>query len=277
MGTARRRSLNVPDLGMMIAAVLLILQIASASAAPPQQFDVASVKSNSVTPGCPQFRCGVTTMPRSGRLIIQNYSLRMLIRTAYGIGVDDIHGGPAWRDDDKFDIEAKANGPVENDRSLFLMLRQLLADRFKLKLHSATREAPAYALVAGNSGLKIRKSQDGISAPRGPLGVGTLQLFRGDADQRRITGTATMTEFATFLSRIAGRSLVDPGRPVLDETKVSGGFDINLSWTPEPAFAGELDPALISAIQDRLGLKVEVRKGSAEILVIDSAEKPLPD
>ncbi|HEY2381968.1 MAG TPA: TIGR03435 family protein [Terriglobia bacterium] len=262
---------------MIIAAILLILQIANAPVAPLQQFDVASIKANTVTPGCPPFRCGVTTMPRSGRLIIQNYSLRLLIRTAYGIGVDDIHGGPAWRDDDKFDIEAKAGGPVENDRSLFLMLRQLLADRFKLKLHSATREAPVYALVTGSGGLKIRKSQDGISAPRGPLGVGTLQLLRVDADQRRITGTATMTEFATFLSRISGRSLVDPGRPVLDETNVSGGFDINLSWTAEPAFAGELDPALISAIQDRLGLKVEVRKGLAEILVIDSAERPSPD
>lgn len=262
---------------MFIATIFLTLQVVNGAAATQRQFDVASIKPNTVTPGCPPLRCGVTTIPRSGRLIIKNYSLRMLIRTAYGVGVDDIHGGPGWRDDDKFDIEAKTGGPVESDRSLFLMLRELLADRFKLKLHPATRDAPVYALVTGPGGLKIQKSQDGISTPRGPLGTGSLQLIHDDADRRKITGNASMAEFAIFLSRISGRSLADPGRPVLDETGISGTFDLNLSWTAEPAFAGELDPALISAVQDRLGLKIKVRRGTAEILVIDSAERPLPD
>jgi uncharacterized protein (TIGR03435 family) len=83
-----------------------------------------------------------------------------------------------------------------------------------------------------------------------------------------------MSEFATFLSRVSGRSLVDPGRTVLNQTDLSGTFEINLEWIAEPTLQGELDPALKSVIQGSLGLRAEDRKGPGEILVIDHAERP---
>ena len=83
-----------------------------------------------------------------------------------------------------------------------------------------------------------------------------------------------MHEFALFLSRITGRSQIESGPTVLDETNIAGVFDIRLEWFREPSFVGEIDSGLRSAIQDRLGLKLEERKGLGEILVIDQVEKP---
>ena len=74
--------------------------------------------------------------------------------TAYGVRIEDISGGPAWRDKDRLNIEAKAAGPVANEQTLFLMLRSLLAGRFKRTVHRETKEIPAYDLVLGRNGLK---------------------------------------------------------------------------------------------------------------------------
>jgi len=259
----------------------ILLALAQAPSAVKPAFDVVSIKPNKAS-DCVQFLCGVTTLPKSGRLIVQYYSLLSLVRTAYGVRVDDIVGGPTWRDDDKFDVEGKAEGAVSDDQTLYLMLQGLLTDRFKLAVHHETKEVPVYALVLGKNGPKLQKAAEigppttgprGGSGGRGGPGVGSLQLTRTE-DTRQITGRATMPEFATFLSRISGRSLIESGRPVLNETDLAGVFDIKLEWIPEPTFPGELDPGLISAIQSKLDLKFEDRKGTGEVLVIDHAEKP---
>jgi uncharacterized protein (TIGR03435 family) len=272
-----------PILCFLLVVFLSVCGVAQAPNRVSKTFEVASIKPNKATT-CAQFQCGVTTIPKSGRLVIQYYSLTLLVRTAYGVPADNVVGGPPWRNDDKFDIDAKADAPVPDDQTLYVMLRALLADRFKLVVHRETTEVPVYALVVGKNGQKLQKAFDtgpqnagaarGGGGGRGGNGVGSLQLLRNDDDKRQIIGRASMSEFATFLSRISGRSLVDPGRPVLNQTELSGVFEISLEWIAEPALSGELDPALKSAIQANLGLRVEDRKGSGELLVIDHAEKP---
>src|SRR6185503_2826125 len=117
---------------------------ASSTSPPPQaaqspSFEVASIRRNN-DPACRQFLCGITTQPRSGRLIIQNQTLLSIIKTAYGVRPEIILGGPDWRDKDKFDIEAKAERPVSDEAALFVMLRSLLAQRFKLVTKREMRE-----------------------------------------------------------------------------------------------------------------------------------------
>ena len=259
-------------------------------AAQTPSFEVASIRRNN-DPTCRQFLCGITTQPRSGRLIIQNQTLVSIIKTAYGVRPEIILGGPDWRDKDKFDIEAKAERPVSDEAALFVMLRSLLAERFKLLIHREKREMPLYTLVVGKNSSKLQKAREddpavSLRAPAGGGGqggcaatgignVGSLQRL-GDAvayaaGVRQFAGRASMSQLANFLSMFVGC------RPVLDKTILPGVFDLRVEWTVSPQellFPGDPDPAMISALADQVGIKLEIEKGLGEVLVIDSAQPP---
>jgi uncharacterized protein (TIGR03435 family) len=67
------------------------------------------------------------------------------------------------------------------------------------------------------------------------------------------------------------------GRPVLDATGLKGRYDIHIDATAymAPAGDGQMDvrSLLFTAFQQQLGLKIESRKDTVEILVVDSVEK----
>jgi uncharacterized protein (TIGR03435 family) len=178
-------------------------------------------------------------------------SLRSLIRYAWDIEDFRIEGGPKWLDADKFRIDAKPGGPQAK-----LMLRTLLAGRFKLAVHNETKQFPAYALVIGKNGSKLVKAgilDNGPSSGRG--------MLRGAMD---------MPALAKSLSAILGRN-------VIDQTGLSGSYKFSLRWTPDDQSAnatGTSPPSIVTAIQEQLGLKLESTRGPVEILVIDHAEKP---
>jgi uncharacterized protein (TIGR03435 family) len=66
-------------------------------------------------------------------------------------------------------------------------------------------------------------------------------------------------------------------RPVIDGTELTGTFDIDLQWAPELSTNNSDKPGLFTALVEQLGLKLEATVGMAEILVIDSVERPTPD
>jgi uncharacterized protein (TIGR03435 family) len=68
--------------------------------------------------------------------------------------------------------------------------------------------------------------------------------------------------------------LVD--RLVVDKTGLSGSFDVDLTWTPDPT-ADTTGPSIFTALQEQLGLKLEAQRGPVEVLVIDRAEMPTVD
>lgn len=126
-------------------------------------FKVASIKPSAQNPTGP---LGATpyVLPALGRLTTQNTTLRILVMAAYQKQPFQIIGGPPWFNSDKFDINAKAaEGSLTTDEMLGL-LKTLLADRFKLKLHTETRDVPIYALVLarndGKMGGKMKASTD---------------------------------------------------------------------------------------------------------------------
>jgi len=77
------------------------------------------------------------------------------------------------------------------------------------------------------------------------------------------------------------------GRPVLDRTGLKGGYDFDLSWTPDlpPGFpeGGSINgqtadtpgPTIFAALEKQLGLKLEAQRGPVEGLAIDYVEKPV--
>src|SRR4030095_10650393 len=125
--------------------------------APHLEFEVASVKTNKSGPNMMMMR----TVPTESRMT--NIPLRLLIVQAYRVSNYQLVGGPGWMDSERFDIVAKAPSGSAPDQTM-LMLRGLLADRFKLKVHGETREAQVYALTLARSdgklGSKLSKSTD---------------------------------------------------------------------------------------------------------------------
>jgi uncharacterized protein (TIGR03435 family) len=125
--------------------------------APHLEFEVASVKTNKSGPTMMAMR----TLPTSFN--VTNVLLRLLITQAYRLSGYQLVGGPSWLDSERFDILAKAPEGSGPDQTM-LMLRGLLAERFKLKVHGETRETQIYALVLarndGKLGPKLSKSTD---------------------------------------------------------------------------------------------------------------------
>ena len=86
---------------------------------------------------------------------------------------DFILGGPSWLDSDRFDIQAKPESGDSKEAMQFMM-RSLLEDRFRLKLHMESREMPVYNLVVVKDGLKMKLTKDQTppnSRPAAPTGT----------------------------------------------------------------------------------------------------------
>src|SRR4030095_14560884 len=150
-----------------LVAIALLISFARAFAGQAQNapaFDVVSVKPSDA----PNEQTASFVQP-GARYTAINMTLRMLVKTAYGVHDDQVAGGAAWIATERFDITAKAEGNppggVFRDQAR-LMLRQALADRFNLVLHSERREIPIYALVVART--------DGRLGP---------QLARSDASE----------------------------------------------------------------------------------------------
>ena len=198
-------------------------------------------------------------------------SLSDLISWAYNIKPWQVAGGPAWagiqRDrtsldsnTKRFDITAKAEGEAARSPEEFRrMLQALLSDRFQLALHREARDTAVYALVADKNGPKFRESP--------PDARGVLRMNGGG----RLTASGgTMTQLAGWFSNANG---VD--RPVLDQTGMTGRYDFTLEWST--TLAGTPDttaPSIFTAMPEQLGLKLEPRRASVEVFVIDRAEIP---
>jgi len=188
-----------------------------------------------------------------------NVTLKRCIMGSYGVGQNEIQGGPDWIDTDRFEITAKAAGPA-GDPEMMAMLRSLLADRFKLAVHREPRTIPVYALTTAKSPAKLVKTEAGIEA--------STSSGRGRLEARGIT----MSKLAQVLGRVTDR-------PIVDRTGIEGGFDIHLEWTPDDpraVAAKQTDPgpSLFAAVAQQLGLRLEPQKAAVDILVIDHAEKP---
>lgn len=242
------------------AALVICLPAAYCQSVASEQFEVASIKLSNATSGSSS---GIKT--GHGRLDAQNVTLKRCIMGAYGVGPHQISGGPDWLDSDRFEILAKADQPIDDDPALMVLLRGLLAERFKLVLHRETRPLSAFMLEVAKNGPKLEPADAGESSTNTSTS-NTSALIEGNK-----TG---MDGFAQVLARVMDQ-------PVVNHTGLQGIFNFKLQWTPEnakpakPADAtGTEGPSIFTAIQEQLGLHLRSQKTAVEVIVIDHAEKP---
>jgi len=132
------------------------------------------------------------------------------------------------------------------------MLQTLLAERFQMAVHRETKQLPAYTLVLGKGGSKLRlaspDSKSGMTESPGPNG-----------EQRTVFVSTPVRVLVNLLANALGS-------PVVDQTGLEGLYDYTLEWP-------DAGSSLFASV-DQLGLKLEAKKEPVEVLVIDRAQHP---
>lgn len=244
-----------------------------AAAAESPAFDVVSIRPSK--PGA----SGSNSNFSNETYTATNVTLKEIIQyDAYEIPGPQILGIPSSLEGVAFDIQAKIDpaiyaqmktqGNQQHYQQFQPMVQRLLADRFKLAVHTETRELPVYALTIAKNGQKLQPAKDPDAGTNFTSGRGGQLTAKG----------ASAEQLAQKLTRSVSDEL---GRIVIDKTGLTGRYDLTLKWTPAlgtpPTLNGEPDtsaPSIFTAIREQLGLKLEPTKGPVHVLVIHHAERP---
>jgi len=229
--------------------------ICAAQAQTPQpSFEVATVRpAPHADPGT-----GSWSLPNIGRFTATHVSLALLMQLAYGVDKSQIVNQPNWLDTNLYDVAAKPEDGIRLSRDeLRPRLQELLRERFHLVVHRETRRERAYALVIAKGGPRL-------SPTKGSAFPG----YRIDVSAGQMRGLNwSMPMLAKYLTAAAGF-------PVVDETGLTGSYDISFSY--DPGATGETAlPPLDVALREATGLWLKPAKVPVEVIVIDSAD-PVP-
>jgi uncharacterized protein (TIGR03435 family) len=248
-------------------------------------FDVASVKPNNSG----TIAQSVRFYPPSGRVTITNATLKGLIIQSYGLQESQVTGGPAWLASDHFDVVANSERTNLSPQQRWQMIKALIVERFKLTVHTESREQSVFALVLsrkdGGLGEHLHKSSTDCANvhpptapppafdPAHPPPCGVI-----------MGGPGRLTLRGVPMDWVAKQLADRTGRAVVDRTGLAGYFDLDFEFTPQARIGDAGDPAaerpadtgasIYTALQEQLGLKLEPQKLPVDVLVIDTARKP---
>lgn len=261
-----------------------VLLFASCALARAQTFEAASIKPSPIRPP------NVIQSPANdpGHIHYTWMPLKRLIMNAYDVKDFQI-SGPDWLATTRFDLEATML-PSTTKQQFRAMLQSLLAERFKLAIHRATKELPIYSLVIAKGGPKMKESQessedapvpakrqtDNFGFPIMPEHGAPRMMELAMKDRARLVAyQQTTQDLADHLGLLS--------RPVFDATGLTAKYNFTLTFSLEglsiapqgvaPSTDIETPPDLFSALQSQLGLKLESKKGPVDLIVIDHIEK----
>lgn len=207
------------------------------------------------------------------RYVVYEATLAGLIANAYGNDEGNVVGGPSWLDYNRYDIVAKT-APATTSADQKLMLRALLADRFKLVVHDGTAPMPAYVLRVANGTPNLK-----LSDSEGNPGCPPEQPAPGSPPQIAFScHNQTMEQLAQLLRNTRGGGYLN--KPVVDGTGLKGSYDFDLKWTPSGGRdrAGAASVSIFQAVESQLGLKLALETAPRPVLLVDSADQtPTPD
>jgi uncharacterized protein (TIGR03435 family) len=200
--------------------------------------------------------------PFPGMLSIGNRTLKELVCDVYRLKQYQVAGDEGWMKTTSYDIAGKTIGPASFSQML-AMVKTMLADRFDLRFHREIRRLRGYWLVIGKDGSRLRRPD-----PNDPTPAGISN--RGRFIQGWKVPVSRLVDF------LGGEIQI----PLTDKTGLDGVFDFKLEWAEEARFLGsdvlpdEDKPSLFAALQEQLGLKLEVHPCPVEMFVIDHVAKP---
>jgi uncharacterized protein (TIGR03435 family) len=247
------------------------------SSAENPSFEVASIKPNRSPARSERYGLSDGTFNATNTIL-------NLIRIAYGepgvpLNTNQVSGGPEWIKSEFFDIQAKVDDSTvrgkwtristdQRIRESLLMLRSLLTDRFKLKLTHKIKELPVYALILAKKGPLFSEDETHVNNGGSQMLQGHFQMQSG-----------TLDDFVFTLSVLPDLG----GRPVLNKIDLRGHYSLTFDFSPY--MTGEFSqladpssvPSLFTALQERLGLRLEATKASVDTIVIDHIEEPTPN
>jgi len=255
-----------------LMAVCVALSIAgilpAQSIAPPKyKFEEASIKPSKE--GSERMR--ISPGPNGG-LQMDNVTTMALLTNAFNCRPFQIVNAPGWVNVDRFNITGTPDQPEQAPspnlkraamEEMFGRQQQrmlaLLIERFSMVARTETREMPIYALVVAKGGSKLVKA-----------GEGQASMWMRPGHIKATSGS--MKQLSNLLSNLLGR-------PVVDETGLAGEYDLEFEWTPDTAVSedgppGDHGPSIFTAIREKLGLRLESKKGPAPVFVIEKIEKP---
>jgi bla regulator protein blaR1 len=269
---------------------------ANASAIAPV-FETVSITSTPSTGG-----------PRAAQMIhkpdglfASGATLPMLVSVAYGVHHQQVSAPSGWMQTDIFNVNAQLDKSTTDElQKLTLdqrmlaeqrMLQELLTDRFKLQIHTETKNVSEYALVVADGGAKLQEAKPADVNPNDlkPRAVAMLRVNLPKG------GNAGVEAQGADISSLLGLLSDQLGRPVVDKTGLTGKYDFKLHWAAPAtlgsdiaggdqssvdesaaagASSGSSEPAIIEALRDQLGLELKPQNGPVTKIVIDHAEKP---
>jgi uncharacterized protein (TIGR03435 family) len=242
-----------------VIAVLFVEVVAfqasgqTAASPQPEAFQIVSIKPNRNGGDDNSMKTSL------GRLKAVNVTPKELLLYAFGVRDSQLIGGPDWLTKERVDVEAVTGTTDDLNRAtLQPLLQSMFADRFQLKFHRENTELPVYSLVVAKGGPKLT-AHSGEGQP--------LTGIHSSSGKKLVNARrTTMKRLAEVLSQQTDRF-------VIDNTDLGGEYDFSLAWTDDLAVDSE-EPSLFTAIQEKLGLKLEPTKGRVQVIVIDSLERP---
>jgi uncharacterized protein (TIGR03435 family) len=268
--------MRLPLFGAVAIAILATTPLRSQ---PAYQYEVVSI--HRAAPD--QNSSGFSEGPQGG-MRARNVTAQETLAFAYAVQDYQLAGIPAWGKTERFEISftpdrseivpgretprAAFEGWLDRQRQ---RMKAVLRDRFNLTVHEETRELPTYVLTVAKGGPKL-------SASAHPERTQSMNINRG---RQIVATTAPMKSLAEALGMLLGR-------PVRDETGLDGAYDFRVDFAPDPTLplsgpgsgvppassedAGQ--PSIFTALTEKLGLRLDSRKGPVTVYVIDRIERP---
>jgi uncharacterized protein (TIGR03435 family) len=153
---------------------------------------------------------------------------------------------------------------AENYEQVRLMVRAMLADRFRLKIHKEARQGSVLNLEVDKGGLRAREVFT-------PQKEGRVNMAMGDSGGRMLTEAGTM-------KGMVGALAVFLKQPVINKTGLNGFYSFDIRWKSDGPASNSLGAEglglLVSNLKDQLGLVLRKDSGLIDYWVVDGVEMP---
>ena len=269
----------------------------------PLAFDVAAIRENKQETPAAQQSSNVPLGPGNvfsstgGRFSASDFPLLTYIAFAYRMTDAQLDAfrsqAPDWVSTTRFNIEARTDRPDVTKDQFRLMMRTLLADRFRLAVHYKAQPKSVYNLLLVNQGTTGPKLLPHVSGSDCPRTLPSATATSGKPPSETVEGGYPTTCGAILLlpSATAGNVTLggrdvgllllassltgwgELGRPVVDQTGLAASYDFVLTYLPQQAAdvtsSNLQGPDFRQALRQQLGLRLESARADVQILVLD--------